>query len=276
MQKRKLPVAVTIAGSDSGGGAGIQADLKTFTALGVHGATVITCITAQNPKTVLAVQEILPEIVIKQMQSVFEELNPAAAKTGMLFSEQIINAVADYLKNKPCPLIIDPVMVSTSGATLLKPEAISALVNKLFPLADLITPNLDEASMLLNKKIDTEEEFKQSAYDLYKKYKCPVLLKGGHLKRRSAVIDLFYDGKKELTFSSSRIKNVHTHGTGCTLSSAICAYLALGLRLDKAIEKAKIYSHTAIKYSYRIGKYTSLNNSWVNEPVAQINLTINK
>lgn len=264
MQMRKLPVAITIAGSDSGGGAGIQADLKTFTALGVHGATVITCITAQNPKAVLAVQEISPEIVTKQMQAVFEELKPTAAKTGMLFSEPIINAVSDYLKNKPCPLIIDPVMVSTSGATLLKPEAISALVNKLFPLADLITPNLDETSMLLGKIIDTEEGFKESAYDFYDKYKRPVLVKGGHLKRYSSVVDLFYDGKTEIAFFFPRIKNVHTHGTGCTLSSAICAYLALGLRLDKAIEKAKIYFHGAIKYSYRIGKCTSLNNNWVN------------
>ncbi len=263
MKKRILPVAVTIAGSDSGGGAGIQADLKTFTAIGVHGATVITCITAQNPKAVIAVQEISPEIVTKQMQAVFEELKPSAAKTGMLFSESIINAVADYLKNKPCPLIIDPVMVSTSGATLLKPQAISALVNKLFPIADLITPNLDEASMLLDKKISTQEEFKQSAYELYKKFKCPVLLKGGHLKRHSNVVDLFYDGKKELTFSFPRIKNVHTHGTGCTLSSAICAYLARGLRLDMALEEAKNYINGAIKYSYRIEKHISLNNSWV-------------
>ncbi len=263
MQKRILPVAVTIAGSDSGGGAGIQADLKTFTALGVHGATVITCITAQNPKAVLAVQEISPEIVTKQMQAVFEELKPTAAKTGMLFSEPIINAVSDYLKNKPCPLIIDPVMVSTSGATLLKPKAISTIVNKLFPLADLITPNLDEASILLEKKINTAKEFKQSARDLYNRYRCPVLLKGGHFEGHSNVIDLFYDGKKELTFSSPRIKNVHTHGTGCTLSSAICAYLALGLRLDKAIEQAKNYINGAIKYSYRIEKHTALNNSWV-------------
>ena len=117
--------------------------------------------------------------------------------------------------------------------------------------------------MLLDKKIGTHEEFKQSAYELYKKFKCPILLKGGHLKRHSNVVDLFYDGKKELTFSFPRIKNVHTHGTGCTLSSAICAYLAFGLRLDKAIEKAKNYINGAIKYSYRIGKYTSLNNSWM-------------
>lgn len=264
MKRQKLPVAVTIAGSDSGGGAGIQADLKTFSALGVHGTTVITCITAQNPESVLSVQEVSPQVVIDQMKAVFEKLKPSAAKTGMLFSEAIINVVAEYFtENKPCPLVVDPVMVATSGAKLLKDEAISALTKKLFPVAILITPNLDEASVLLNKKIETIEDFRSSARRLYEKFGCPTLVKGGHLKGISKAIDIFYDGKSEFLFSSTRIKNVHTHGTGCTFSAAITAALAYGMKIDKAVQVAKKYISGAIESSVKIARYTALNHNWI-------------
>ncbi|MGB9603399.1 MAG: bifunctional hydroxymethylpyrimidine kinase/phosphomethylpyrimidine kinase [Verrucomicrobiia bacterium] len=261
---QQIPVAATIAGSDSGGGAGIQADLKTFTALGVHGATIITCVTAQNPEEVRAVQEINPAIVVKQLEAVFEVLKPKAAKTGMLYSNRIIDVVSDYLSNiKNCPLVVDPVMVSTSGARLLKERAISALEKKLFPVATLITPNLDEASVLLNRGITTLEDFINSAKALYERYGRPILLKGGHLKEASKAFDFFYDGRQELLFSSQRVKNINTHGTGCSFSAAITAGLALNLKIEKAIKYAKDYITGSIRHSHIIGNYTTLNHNWI-------------
>ncbi len=185
MSKRPLlPVALTIAGSDSGGGAGIQADLKTFAALGVHGTSAITCITAQNPAGVRGIQACSVEIVRGQMEAVFEELPPAAVKTGMLYSAPIIRAVAALCRrHRGLPLVVDPVMVSTSGAQLLKPAAVKALCAELLPLATLVTPNLDEAEILVGEKLTSVEDLRAAARELHKRFGCAALVKGGHSAR---------------------------------------------------------------------------------------------
>jgi hydroxymethylpyrimidine/phosphomethylpyrimidine kinase len=264
MSKRKqFPVALTIAGSDSGGGAGIQADLKTFAALGVHGASAIACLTAQNPKRVLAVEPCSPKMLRQQIEAVFEELNPAAVKTGMLFSAQNISVVAKFfnsskLKIKKSKLIVDPVMVSTSGARLLQPSAEKILRQKLLPLAALVTPNLDEAEILAGQEISSPEDLRSAARKIYSRFGCAVLVKGGHLKNSSIAIDVFFDGENELLLSAPFVKSVSTHGTGCTYSAAICAALALGHDLPHAVEIGKNFITAAIADSYRIGKYFAL------------------
>jgi hydroxymethylpyrimidine/phosphomethylpyrimidine kinase len=252
---RSLPVALTIGGSDSGGGAGIQADLKTFAALDAHGASVVTCLTAQNPKTVLGVRAVEAEFVRLQLEAVFGELRPAAVKTGMLFSAEIIRTVREFfegMQKKPS-LVIDPVTISTSGARLLEGEGLEAL--KEFGLATLITPNVDEASALLDGMvISTPEELRLAARELHRTMGCAVLAKGGHLNTGADAIDFFYDGKTELILSAPRVRGVRTHGTGCTYSAAIAAYLARGMKLEKAVVAAKSYVSRAIAGSTRIGK----------------------
>ncbi|MGA2786020.1 MAG: bifunctional hydroxymethylpyrimidine kinase/phosphomethylpyrimidine kinase [Verrucomicrobiota bacterium] len=257
----KWPVALTIAGSDSGGGAGIQADLKTFAALGVHGASVITCLTAQNPRRVLAVEPCSPEIVRQQMRAVFEELRPAAAKTGMLFSEEIIRAVAFFFKGrKHLPLVVDPVMISTSGASLLKPAAIKILQRQLLPLAVLATPNLDEAEILTGRKIASVENMRAAAREIHTRFGCAALVKGGHLRGVRDAVDIFFDGRTELLLRAPFVRGVSTHGTGCTYSAAIAAALALGRDLPHAVEAGKRHVTAAIARSYRIGKHFALGN----------------
>ena len=251
MRKRpKLHVALTIAGSDSGGGAGIQADLKTFAALGVHGTCAITCITAQNPKGVYGIQACSVEIVRRQIKAVFEELHPVAVKTGMLYSAPIIHVVADYfLRRKGAPLVVDPVMVSTSGAQLLKRAAVKALCEELLPLATLITPNLDEAEILVGEKLASVTDLRAAARVLYGRFGCAVLVKGGHLRGLKEAVDIFYDGRQELLLSAPFIRGVSTHGTGCTYSAAIAGYLARGCALARAVERAKNYITQAIARS---------------------------
>lgn len=261
MKRTSLPIALTIAGSDSGGGAGVQADLKTFTALGCHGTTAITCVTAQNPKGVSGIQPIRADIVRKQIESVFAELPPHAVKTGMLFSTEIIRTVAEFFEhqNRP-PLIVDPVMIATSGAVLLKSSAIRALKSYLLPLAMLITPNLDEAKLLLGRNLSTVEQLKHAALELHERHGCAVLLKGGHLKLRSEAIDVFYDGSVMCELEAKRIRGVSTHGTGCTYSAAVTAHLARGEKLLTATELAKQFITTAISESYKAGKHSVLNH----------------
>jgi len=183
MNRRQLPIALTIAGSDSGGGAGIQADLKTFAALGIHGTCAITCLTAQNPCGVRGIQAASAKLVRQQIEAVFAELPPQAAKTGMLFSRNIIRTVAEFWagRQRP-PLVVDPVMMATSGARLLKPSAIIAMEKELLPLATLVTPNLDEAMLLLGRSINSVEQLRQAARDLQARYGCAALVKGGHLR----------------------------------------------------------------------------------------------
>jgi hydroxymethylpyrimidine kinase/phosphomethylpyrimidine kinase len=281
IKRKKLPVALTIAGSDSGGGAGIQADLKTFAALGVHGASAIACLTAQNPKRVLAVEPCSPKMLRLQIEAVFEELNPAAVKTGMLFSTENVLAVAEYFKNKKCPLVVDPVLISTSGAKLLEPAAMKILTEKLLPLATLVTPNLAEADILSGQKISSVEEMRVAAKKIHSRFGCAVLVKGGHLpfveklKRGSLkrkpiqrfndstiqqAVDIFFDGKTELLLSAPFVKGVRTHGTGCTYSAAICAALALGHDLSQAVQIGKKFVTAAISGSYKIGNYFALGN----------------
>ena len=255
--RRHLPIALTIAGSDSGGGAGLQADLKTFAALGVHGTSVITCLTAQNPRRVLGVEACSPEILQRQMEAIFSELPPAAIKTGMLYSAQNIRIVATFLKNTAggIPLVVDPVMVSTSGTRLLAPDAMVQLQRRLLPLAALITPNLDEAAILVEGKITTLEMMCAAARTIHARHGCAVLLKGGHLKDSTEAIDVFFDGHTELRLAAPFVRKIATHGTGCTYSAAICAALAQGKSLPQAARLAKNFITRAIAGSRRIGDY---------------------
>ena len=257
----KRPVALAIAGSDSGGGAGIQADLKTFAALGVHGASVITCLTAQNPRHVLGIEPCSARMVQQQLQAVFEELPPAAIKTGMLFSAEIIRTVADFLRRQAHPrLVVDPVMISTSGAALLKPAAVKTLQQHLLPLATLVTPNLDETEILTGDKITSVENMRQAARKIQARFGCAVLVKGGHLRGMREAVDIYFDGQTELLLSAAFIRGVSTHGTGCTYSATITAALAAGHALPRAVAIGKRQVTTAIRRSYRIGEYFALGH----------------
>jgi hydroxymethylpyrimidine/phosphomethylpyrimidine kinase len=271
--RKKMPVALTIAGSDSGGGAGIQADLKTFAALGVHGASAIACLTAQNPRRVFEIETCSPKMLRQQIEAVFEELPPRAAKTGMLFSAENVSVVAKFFRNKKCPLIVDPILVSTSGAKLLEPNALKILGGKLLPLATLVTPNLSEAEILSGQKISSVEEMRAAAKKIHARFGCAVLVKGGHLpavklsdrdslNRRTIqqATDLFFDGKDEFLLSAPFVKNIRTHGTGCVYSAAICAVLALGENLPQAVRTGKKFVTRAISESCKIGNHFTLGN----------------
>lgn len=263
MRKRKeLRSALTIAGADSGGGAGIQADLKTFAALGVHGTSVITCLTAQNPRGVLGIQAAAPPIIAKQLEAVFAELPPAAVKTGMLFSAAVVRTVAEFLRNRRVPLVVDPVMISTSGARLLKNDAVWVLWRELLPQATLLTPNLDEAAVLLGRKLTSVEDLRTAARELSQRFGCAVLVKGGHLRGLSEAVDILYAGGEEWLLSAPYIRGLHTHGTGCTYSAAITGYLALGAPLPRAVAEAKTFITNAIAQSQTVSGHTILNSFW--------------
>lgn len=263
MQKKRtsLPIALTIAGSDSGGGAGIQADLKTFAALGVHGTSAITCITAQNPKRVTGIQTVRAKMVRKQIEAVFAELRPTAVKTGMLLSAEIIRAVADFFAvgQRP-PLIADPVMVATSGALLLKRAAIRVLKERLLPLATLVTPNLDEAEILVGRNLRTLDDLRDAAREIHDRFGCAALVKGGHLRTVAEAVDVFFDGSELTVLRARRVRGVPTHGTGCTYSAAIVALLALGHPLPRAVALAKRHVTRAIAHSRKAGRHWVLNN----------------
>lgn len=257
-----MPVALTIAGSDSGGGAGIQADLKVFAALGVHGTSAITCITAQNPKRVTAIHACSPKMVRAQLDAVFAELPPAAAKTGMLFSTAIIGAVAEFFSSADtCPLVVDPVMIATSGAALLKKPAVRAM-ERLLRLADLVTPNLDEARVLTGMDIRSVEDMRAAARCIRDRFGCAVLVKGGHLRNHREAIDIFYDGASELLFSAPFVRGVSTHGTGCTYSAAITAGLAQGKDLAKAVQAGKEFITGAVIHNRRVASHQALDCFW--------------
>lgn len=263
-KRKQIPIALTIAGSDSGGGAGIQADLKTFAALGVHGTSVITCLTAQNPNKVLGVEAATPRFVRLQMEAVFSELPPRAIKTGMLFSDKIVKTAAECFRmpgSKRANLVVDPVMISTSGAQLLTSAAVKALKAELFPLASVITPNLDEAETLLRTKIRSVEAMRRAARDIHSDFGCSVLMKGGHLRGGKDAIDIFFDGKVELLLRAPFIKGVSTHGTGCTYSAAITGYLALGHPLATAVALGKEFITQAIAQSQVAGAHQVLNSN---------------
>lgn len=262
-QRKQLPIALTIAGSDSGGGAGIQADLKTFATLGAHGTSAITCITAQNPKGVMGIQAVRPEIVRSQIEAVFAELPPAAVKTGMLYSTDIIRAVAEFFRlGKRPPLVVDPVMVATSGSLLLKSSAVKALLGELLPLATLATPNLDEAQILVSAKLESVEDLRVAAREIVRRYGCAALVKGGHLRGLAIAVDIFNDGRTELLLEAPFVRGVSTHGTGCTYSAAIAGHLALGRKLADAVTAAKEFVTQAIAQSTRAARHDVLNCGW--------------
>ena len=263
IKMKRIPVALTIAGSDSGGGAGIQADLKTFASLGVHGTSAITCVTAQNPKGVLGIQACKPAIVRRQIEAVFAELRPAAVKTGMLYSAEIIRVVVDFFRHgKRPPLVVDPVMVSTSGARLLKSSAIDLLKKELLPLATLVTPNLDEARIISGHDLKSVEDLRIAAKEIHRRFGCAALVKGGHLRRSKEAVDIFYDGQTELLLTAPFVKGVSTHGTGCTYSAAVTGFLALGWRLPDAVASAKEYITQAIAQHQAAAGHSVLNSFW--------------
>ena len=248
-----IPTAMTIAGSDSGGGAGIQADLKTFAALGVYGTSVLTAITAQNTISVTAVHEIPNEIISAQINAVLIDIGANAVKTGMLASSSIIQCVASELQRRPVPwLVVDPVMVAKSGDPLLWGDAIEALRTLLVPLASVITPNIPEAEALTGIKIDSDSQTREAARKLISMGAKSVVVKGGH--REGPATDLFFDGSSFQEFTSPRIETVNTHGTGCTFASAIAAGLARGMTLLDAVALAKDYVTEAIRTSFPVGQ----------------------
>jgi len=258
---RKVSTALTIAGSDSSGGAGIQADLKTFAAFGVHGISAITCVTAQSPDFVGGVQAVTAEFVRQQLECVFDAFQPTGMKTGMLYSTEIIQAVAAFLRGRLGPgLVVDPVMVATSGARLLKTAAIEVLVTELLPIATLVTPNLDEASILIGHKLASVEDLREAARILHRVYGCAALVKGGHLRHYKEAVDIFYDGKRELLLTAPFLRKVNTHGTGCTYSAAIAAGLAKGMSLPSAVQKAKDYITAAIYETQVAGHHQVLGH----------------
>jgi len=263
--RKTLPVALTIAGSDSGGGAGIQADLKTFASLGLHGTSALTCVTAQNPKGVSAIQPCSVAMVQRQVEAVLAELPPAAVKTGMLYSGHIIGAIVGLFRRRPdLPLVVDPVMIATSGARLLKPAALELLKRELLPRATVVTPNLHEAEILTGSPISSAEDLRAAAKAIHRQFGCAALVKGGHLRGSEEAIDICYDGKTELLLASQFVKGLKLHGAGCTYSAAICAYLALGHSLPRAVGLAKQYISEAIVSSRLAGRHSVLNSFWRN------------
>lgn len=244
---------LTIAGSDSCGGAGIQADLKTFSALGTYGMSVITAVTAQNTQGVLDVQDISPDIVEKQIEAIYEDINVDAVKIGMVSNSITIKTIAKNLKKYNAKnIVLDPVMISKSGYDLLKPEAKSALIKKLIPLATIITPNIPEAEEISEIKINNIDDMKKASNKIYEMGPKFVLVKGGHLN--DTADDVLFDGENIKIFEGVKLKTKNTHGTGCTLSSAIASYIALGYSVYDAVKFAKDYITTAIKHSFSIGK----------------------
>ncbi len=256
--------ALTIAGSDSGGGAGIQADLKTFTALRVYGLSVVTAITAQNTCQVAGVIELPADFVRLQLDVVMRDIGVDAAKTGMLSSPEIIEAVAEGVREHRIErIVVDPVMRAKSGDRLLRPEAEEALVRRLLPLAYVVTPNIPEAEALVGWPIRSREDMKRAARHIFDLGPRAVLVKGGHLDVGPEAVDILYDGRQFYEFAAERIGTRNTHGTGCTYSAAIAAYLARGDDMLEAIRKAKHYVTMAIRYGLSIGRgHGPLNHFW--------------
>ncbi len=249
----KIKTALTIAGSDCSGGAGIQADLKTMTMHGVYAMSAITALTAQNTTGVRAIQEVTPDFLQQQMDAVFEDIAPDAVKIGMVSSSELIQVIADRLRYYRAEnIIVDPVMVSTSGSSLLKPDAVETLKDVLLPLSTLITPNIPEARILSGMLIDSKDDMERAAKAIGDMYNCSVLVKGGH--SISDANDILYSEGTMQWFAGVRIDNPNTHGTGCTLSSAIASNLAKGFSLTEAVQRAKDYISEALAAQLDLGK----------------------
>lgn len=257
-------VALTIAGSDSGGGAGIQADLKTFQELGVFGTSALTAVTAQNTLGVHGVWPLGPEAIRAQMDAVFADFDVAAAKTGMLFSGEIIGEIAAGLAAAGNPvLVVDPVMIAKGGAHLLQEEAVEAMREKILPMATAITPNIPEAEVLAGVAIRSPEDMEEAGRRLLGMGTKSVVVKGGHLKGEERACDLFMDGRGErIWMSAERIRTKDTHGTGCTFSAALTAFLAAGEPLGKAVIEAKRFIHAAISDGLGLGEGHGPTNHW--------------
>lgn len=248
-----MRTALTIAGSDSSGGAGIQADIKTMTANGVFAMSAVTALTAQNTTGVTGIMEVSPEFLKKQLDCVFMDIYPDAVKIGMVSSASLIRTIAETLieygaKN----IVVDPVMVATSGSRLISEDAIDTLKEKLLPMASVLTPNIPEAEVLSGMQVKTEEDMIRAAERIGREYGCAVLLKGGH--QLNDANDLLYRNGSSRWFYGKRIDNPNTHGTGCTLSSAIASNLAKGFSMDEAVERAKIYISGALGAMLDLGK----------------------
>ncbi|MCH7838077.1 MAG: bifunctional hydroxymethylpyrimidine kinase/phosphomethylpyrimidine kinase [Chloroflexi bacterium] len=251
--KRSVPVVLTIAGSDSGGGAGIQADLKTFAALGVYGATALTAVTAQNTQRVSQVFELSPELVAAQIDAVVSDIDVEVTKTGMLASAEIVELVAAKVQEHGLrPLVVDPVMVAKSGDRLLREDALQTMRDRLLPLATVLTPNLPEAEALLGRDLDSWDDVREAAREIVAMGAQTVVIKGGH--REGPATDLFYDGYEFREFTVARVETKNTHGTGCTFASAIAAALAKGSEPRGAVAMAKAYITKALQSAYPLGR----------------------
>lgn len=246
-QSKSYPKVMSIAGSDSSGGAGIQADLKTFSALGVYGATAITAITAQNTQGVNSQFALEPQMVYDQIAAVMDDIEPSVVKIGMLSNVEIVNAVADALSNYDVKIVLDPVIVSTSGHRLLYVEAQDVIKERLLPMCEIVTPNIPEMETLANMPVSTYEEKEKAANHLLSLGAKSILLKGGHEEGEIKKDYLFFNGQQSLSFVSETILTKNVHGTGCTLSSAIAAFIARGLSLEDAVREAKLYVTEAIR-----------------------------
>jgi len=260
-QRSEVPVALTVAGSDSGGGAGIQADLKTFAALGVHGASAITCLTAQNPRAVTRMEPCSPRMLRAQLEAVFAELPPAALKTGMLYSAALVKEVASVLReSRRMPVVVDPVMIATSGAVLLPPAGVRAMCRELLPLAALVTPNIPEAERLIGGRIRSLDDRRAAARQISREFGCAALVKGGHDRGSAEAVDFLCDEEGEWMFSAPRVALRGTHGTGCVYSAAITAFLARGFSLARAVELAKHHITQALAGARRVKGRAALWN----------------
>ncbi len=248
-----MNTALTIAGSDSSGGAGIQADIKTMTANGVYGMSAITALTAQNTLGVTGIMEVTPVFLAQQLDAVFSDIFPDAVKTGMVSSSELIRVISEKIKEyKAINIVVDPVMVATSGAKLISDDAIVTLKEYLLPLATVITPNIPEAEVLSGMTIASEEDMEKAAKLIYETFGCAVLCKGGH--KVNDANDLLYYKEGSKWFNGKRINNSNTHGTGCTLSSAIASNLAKGESLEEAVKDAKDYISEALAAMLNLGK----------------------
>ncbi len=248
----RLPVALSIATSDSGCGAGIQADLLSIAANGAFGVTAVAALTAQSPREVTAIHTPPASFLTQQLETLFAYFPIAAAKTGMLFNADLIEAAADFMRGRNCPLVIDPVMVATSGALLLEPSALHALRTTLLPLATLITPNLDEVEVLTGQKPTDRNSMLRSGSELATLYNASVLMKGGHLEGDSLTDILVHPDGAHEEWSDARIEGINTHGSGCTLSAAITAGLATGLTINEAVHQARSYLRKTLTHSIEV------------------------
>ena len=248
-----VPKAMTIAGSDSGGGAGIQADLKTFAALGVYGTVTLTAITAQNTVGVSGVHEIPTDMIVAQMDAVMGDIGADAVKTGMLSSQEIVEVVASQIQRHGIrSLVVDPVMVAKSGDSLLRDDAVDAVRTRLVPLSAVVTPNIPEAEALTGMTIESDDDVREAARRIVEMGARSVVVKGGH--REGPATDVLYDGSSFREYSAPRIDTVNTHGTGCTFASAVAAGLAQGKSVEEAVGQAKEYVTEAIRASFPIGR----------------------